>query len=347
MPTKPKILVTRSLGPEVMPILQGRDDVEVILWPHDRICERDWLLRNAKGVSAVVVTNTNTDKINAEFLDAAGDSLKGVSTMSVGYEHVDIKELARRNIALGYTPDVLTEAVADVCIMLALMAGRNARGTMGVVDRGEWGQYHWAPFMFAGTQLSAPNPSVPRTAGFVGFGRIAKATLARLVPFGFTTCVYSGRKGSNHDSAADKELCGKLGLKSIERADLDAVAARSDVVFVLAPGGESTYHIIDEGFLRKMKKTSVLVNAGRGTLVDSDALAKVLSEGGIAAAGLDVVEGEPNVGLDHPLLKQPRCVILPHIGSATWETRNDMATLAAENALAAALGKPMPCALSL
>ncbi|EAU81489.2 sin3b [Coprinopsis cinerea okayama7 len=335
-----KIVVTRSLGPDVMPLLQ-REDMELVLWPEDRACDRDWLLSNVKGASALVVMVT--DKIDAAVIEAAGPSLKVVSTMSVGYEHVDIGELVKRDIALGYTPDVLTEAVADVCIMLALMAGRNARHTMTLVNNGEWPGYSWSPFLFCGRQLSAANPSIQRTAGFIGFGRIAKATLARLVPFGFTTCLYTGRPGTGKStSTEDAELASKLGLRSIKRVDLETVASESDIVFVLAPGGESTYHIIDDAFLRRMKKTSVLVNASRGTLVDSDALAKVLKEGGIYGAGLDVVEGEPNITLDHPLVKEPRCVILPHIGSATFETRNDMAKLAAENALAAVLGKPLP-----
>ncbi|KAF5340356.1 hypothetical protein D9611_007980 [Ephemerocybe angulata] len=345
---KHKIVVTRNLGPDVMPILEGRTEIDLVVWPEDRACDREWLLRNATGAAALVIMVS--DKIDAEVLDAAGPGLRAVSTMSVGYEHVDVKELAKRSIALGYTPDVLTEAVADVCIMLALMAGRNAKQTAALVNEGNWPQFSWAPFLFCGPQLSAPSPSRQRTAGFIGFGRIAKATLARLVPFGFTRCIYganpnSTRQGSSDDS--DKELADRLGLASVRRVDLDTVASESDVVFVLAPGSPSTYHVVNEEFLRRMKKTSVLVNASRGTLVDSDALARVLKEGGIWAAGLDVVEGEPNIPADHPLVREPRCVILPHIGSATNETRVDMASLAANNALAAALGEPMPCALNL
>ncbi|TEB29765.1 hypothetical protein FA13DRAFT_1793061 [Coprinellus micaceus] len=347
--SKHKIVVTRNLGPDVMPILQDRDDVDLVLWPEDRACDRDWLLQNATGAIALVIMVS--DKVNAELLNAAGPSLRAVSTMSVGYEHVDVKELAKRGVALGYTPDVLTEAVADICIMLALIAGRNVKETSTLVTEGKWPNFSWSPFLFCGSQLSAPNPSVNRTAGFIGFGRIAKATLSRLVPFGFTHCVYAANPNStkppSSSAAADSSLAQQFGLRSVEKVDLGLVAERSDVVFVLAPGGPETYHVVDEAFLRKMKKTAVLVNAARGTLVDSDALAKVLREGGIWAAGLDVVEGEPKVSADHPLVKEPRCFILPHIGSATNETRVDMASLAARNALAAALGQPLPCALPL
>ncbi|KAF5333878.1 hypothetical protein D9611_014955 [Ephemerocybe angulata] len=315
---KHKIVVTRNLGPDVMPILEGRTEIDLVVWPEDRACDREWLLRNATGAAALVIMVS--DKIDAEVLDAAGPGLRAVSTMSVGYG-------ARQAInRIGIHPDVLTEAVADVCIMLALMAGRNAKQTSALVNEGNWPQFSWAPFLFCGPQLSAPSPSRQRTAGFIGFGRIAKATLARLVPFGFTRCVYganphSTRQGSNDDS--DKELADRLGLTSVRRVDLDTVASESDVVFVLAPGGPSTYHVVNEEFLRNERRW----------------------EGGIWAAGLDVVEGEPNIPADHPLVREPRCVILPHIGSATNETWVDMASLAANNALAAALGEPMPCAL--
>lgn len=115
-------------------------------------------------------------------------------------------------------------------------------------------------------------------------------------------------------TSRDLELKAKLGLASLAPATLDELAARSDVVFVLAPGGSETRHLVNEGFLRKMKRTSVLVNTSRGSLVDSDALAKVLSEGLIWGAGLDVVEGEPQVTADHPLVKEPRCVLSDLVG---------------------------------
>lgn len=116
---------------------------------------------------------------------------------------------------------------------------------------------------------------------------------------------------------------------------------------MLAPGGPSTHHIVNEDLLKKMKKSAVLVNTARGTLVDSEALGKALKQGWIWGAGLDVVEGEPNVGVDHVLVKEPRCVVLPHIGSATFETRRGMATLAAKNLLAGLDGETMPAEVDL
>jgi len=360
-----KVVICRDLGPDVMPILTSRKELELIVWPHQSACDREWLLENVKGSAGVVVMLS--EKVNDELLDAAGPSLKVVSTMSVGYEHVTLDALAKRNIKLGYTPDVLTDAVADVAVMLALMAGRNAKETMHIIHDGEWAKHTWSPFSFCGPQLSASSlPSSPdfpppssaskaeRTVGFLGFGRIAQGTLARLVPFGVTRCIYASNPSSvtskpGERTPADDALAERIHLPrgSIARVDLHTLASESDILFVLAPGGPATYHIVNEEFLKRMKKTAILINPSRGTLVDSNALAKALREQWIWAAGLDVVEGEPNVAVDHPLVKEPRCVILPHIGSATFETRLGMATLTAQNVLAGILGAQMPTELVL
>lgn len=164
----------------------------------------------------------------------------------------------------------------------------------------------WSPFGFCGPQISA-NPVNPKpTAGFIGFGRIAHATLARLVPSGFARCLYTGNPATPPNAEADAKVAEKYGVKEVRRTDLSELARESDVVFALAPGGPSTFHIIDEAFLKQMKKTAVLVNTSRGTLIDSDALAKALQEGWLYGAGLDVVEGEPGITQDHPLVKSPR-----------------------------------------
>jgi glyoxylate/hydroxypyruvate reductase len=214
--------------------------------------------------------------------------------------------------------------------MLAFMASRNVRETMAIVHEGkvilpffhqliishckyQWPQFTWSPFSLCGRQLSTSDPSRKCTAGFVGFGRIAQATLARLIPFGFRDALYSSRPSSQPNRARDEALVKELGLDSLQRVSLDRVASESDVVFVLTPGGSETKNLINEDFLRKMKKTSVLVNTGRGTVVDSVALANALHDGWIWGAGLDVVAGEPNVLADHPLVKEPRYLIHTHI----------------------------------
>lgn len=341
----PKVLISRHLGADAMALIAEKlKGYEIVIWPEDRTADRAWLLENASGCQGILVTLN--DKVDEELLSKAGPSLKAVSTMSVGYEHVRIQELASRSIKLGYTPDVLTDAVADVAIMLALMAARNAAYGLSIVQSGGWPNVGWAPFGFCGPQLG-PGPTTKSfTAGFLGFGRISQATLRRLIPFGVTHAVYTdsgrGRRTEDEDTAFVEQYAAFGQLKQLKWVSLDELAAESDVVFLLAPGGESTRHIISTPFLQKMKKTAILVNPGRGTLVDSDALADALDKGWLYAAGLDVIEGEPNVTTEHPLVKSPRATVLPHIGSATTETRAAMADLAARNLVAGVLGEPLP-----
>ena len=159
--------------------------------------------------------------------------------------------------------------------------------------------------------MSGSVGSPEKTVGFLGFGRIAQATLNRLVGFGITRCIYTTRIGSPpkrdlEDSLKDKFRSVNPAFEGVMQVDLTTLAKESDVLFVLAPGGAETRHIVNEELLRGMKKTSVLVNTSRGSLVDSDALAKALRDGWIWGAGLDVIEGEPDVPSDHPLVKEPR-----------------------------------------
>ncbi|KAJ7018683.1 hypothetical protein C8F04DRAFT_976872 [Mycena alexandri] len=341
---RPKVVICRHLGP-AMPLLEDRKDIEVVLWPEDRSCERSWLLEQIKGAAGVLVFLS--DRVNEELLEAAGPNLRVVSTMSVGYEHIDLPLMAQRKIRVGYTPDVLTEAVADICVMLALMAGRNDGAAYSLVKNGDWAKpkYAWSPFTFCGPQLSVTPSSPTRTVGFLGFGRIAQATLARLIPFGITHCLYTGSPSSRPDTARDAALQATHKLKALERVEADRLARESDILFVLTPGGAETYHLVDAAFLRKMKPMSVLVNTSRGSVVDSDALATALREKWIWGAGLDVVEGEPLISEDHPLVKEPQCVIVPHIGSATFQTRLDMATRAIKNLYGGLFGEEMPAEL--
>ncbi|KAG5643921.1 hypothetical protein DXG03_009493 [Asterophora parasitica] len=250
--------------------------------------------------------------------------------------------------------------------MLALMASRNAGEVISLVQDNkvlpslatlivyyltapQWPTVSWAPFGLCGPQISTSSMSPKRTVGFLGFGRISQATLARLIPFGITDCLYTSNPNSTPTPSRDEDFAKRHGLSSLRRVDVNDLARKSDILFVLAPGGPLTRHLVNEEFLKKMKKTSVLVNTSRGTLVDSDALAKALREKWIWGAGLDVVEGEPNVTAEHPLVKEPRCIVLPHVGSGTFETRLGMATLAVQNLLAGIDGgdSHMPAALDL
>ncbi|KAH8998166.1 hypothetical protein EDB92DRAFT_1838312 [Lactarius akahatsu] len=322
-----RLLVSRDLGPDTMALLRAREDLEIVAWPEDRKCDRSWLLDNVAGATGAIVMLS--DKIDEEFYEKAGPKLKVLSTTSVGFEHVDLNATYRRRVRLGYTPDVLTDAGVTL------------------VKEGKWPDFSFGPFFFTGPQLSSTSPSQTRTVGFLGFGRIAQVTLGRLASFGITHCVYTSNPSSPRDHELEAALAARHALRSVRRVELDELARESDVLFVLAPGGDATYHVVDADFLRKMKKHAVLVNTARGTLVDSDALALALREKWIWGAGLDVVEGEPHVGVDHPLVKEPRCVIVPHIASATFETRFGMVNLAARNALAGIDEVAMPAELDV
>ncbi|KAI5118750.1 hypothetical protein M0805_004836 [Coniferiporia weirii] len=354
-----KVVVSRDLGPHVMPVLKERKEFNLVVCPDETKDKQAWLLENVAGAAGLLCMLS--DKVTPEVIEAAGPTLKVVSTMSVGYEHVNLDALVKRNIRLGYTPEILTNAVADLAIMLALMATRNASQAMTVVSEGQWPNSPWSPFGFCGPQLSiVPHETSPskfypgKTVGFLGFGRIAHATLARLVPFGIRNFIYTGNPASSatptpESIARNAALATSMGLPAdaISRVPLEDLAASADVLFVLAPGGAGTYHAVDSAFLRRMKPTAVLVNPSRGTIVDSDALAQALRENWIWGAGIDVVEGEPQIREDHPLVKEPRCVVLPHIGSATTETRIGIGRLAAYNVIGGVLGEEMPSELSL
>ncbi|PAV19783.1 glyoxylate reductase [Pyrrhoderma noxium] len=352
-----KIVITRDLGPNVMPVLKDKKEFNLIVCPDSTKDRQQWIIENVPGAAGLLCMLS--DKITAEIIEAAGPTLKVVSTMSVGYDHVNLPTLKKLNIRLGYTPDILTNAVADLSVMLALMASRNARECMDTVQNGQWPNSPWTPFGFCGPQISVvPNETQPgkysqgRTVGFFGFGRIAQATLARLVPFGVSKFIYTGNPSAVVDQATldrDAAIAKSVGLPSdaISRVSLDDLASQSDVLFVLAPGGASTYHAIDASFLSKMKSTSVLVNASRGTIVDSDALAAALRSGQIWGAGLDVVEGEPHITTEHPLVKESRCVVFPHVASATTETRIGIGRLAAFNVISGVFGDEMPSELQI
>ncbi|KAG8803972.1 hypothetical protein FRB91_004398 [Serendipita sp. 411] len=312
-----------------------KDEWQIVQWEENRAVPRAWLEENIQGAEGILVLLT--DKVDDSLLTIAGPNLRIVSTMSVGYDHIETSALKTRRIKLGFTPDVLTFAVADLTVLLVLMATRNAGEAVSLVKAGKWPELGFSPFLLCGPQIgSGVYGTKPYTVGFIGFGRIAKMALKRLSPYGISRCLYANRrsaKASNplESTEEDTALAREMNIGLVHAAPLSYIAAESDLVIVLAPGGPETHHIVDEGFLRKMKPTAVLVNTSRGTLVDTDALVKALQENWIWSAGLDVVEGEPNITADHPLLQLPRAVILPHIGSATLDTREAMARLAVEN----------------
>lgn len=333
----------------------SRVSTQITTWPEDSPAPRSWLLEQAAGASALCVMMS--DRVDAELLSAAASadgssSLRVVSTFSVGYDHIDVSLLRSRAIRIGHTPNVLNDAVADITVMLVLMASRRAGEAMQIAREGRWPRTPWSPFLLTGPALSSPG----LTIGFLGFGRISHATLRRLLAFTSSSqqqagggdarprCIYTSSRARPDQDAIDASYTRDYGI-DVSRVDLSTLAAESDVLIVLCSLSDSTRHLVDAPFLARMKRSAVLVNTARGGIVDSQALAEALERGTIFGAGVDVVEGEPDVSADHPLLKQPRCVVLPHIGSASDASRLGMAELCAKNALAALRGEEMPAEL--
>ncbi|TIB77292.1 hypothetical protein E3Q23_01350 [Wallemia mellicola] len=334
----PKIVLTRPLMPEIMSkFTQSSRPVNLVNWKEDKPAPREWLLENSKDADALLVMLS--DKVDKELLDIAGSRLKAVSTMSVGYDHCDLAQLKQRGIKLSNTPDLLTSATAETAALLYLAATRRAAESIKFVERGEWPQVGWGPLLMAG-QLSEN-----KTLGFLGFGRIAQATMHRLAAFGIKNVIYTD-SGRTDKSERDAELSRKYDI-NIKRVDLDALAHQSDAVILLAAMSPDMKHIVGRDFLQKMKKTAVVINVARGPLVDTDALNEAINEGIIAGAGLDVIEGEPHIDANHPVVKNDKIFLLPHIGSSTVETRYAMADLTVTNAIKGAFGEEMQAQVKL
>jgi glyoxylate reductase len=269
----------------------------------------------APGCSAIIADPTVP--IGPELLDAAGDGLRVVANFAVGYDNADLGACRERGIVVTNTPGVLTNATAEIALSLTVAAARRAREAEDTLREGRW--TGWDPGAMLGLELSGA------TFGIVGLGRIGHR-YAELVRALAGELIYTARSSKPE---AEEEL-------GASRVDLEELLERADVVSLHAPGGEATRHMIGASELKRMQEHAVLVNTSRGTLVDSGALAKALAGGQIGASGLDVYEDEP--GVPKELLDAPRCVLYPHIGSATHTARDGMAALAARNAIAVIRG---------
>jgi glyoxylate reductase len=321
MTDRPSVLLTRRLPEEVMSFLEER--TELIVHPEDRPIPREALLRDAAGREGIL--SMLTDRIDEEVLDAAGGRLRVVSNYAVGYDNVDVAACTARGVLVTNTPDVLTAATADIAWALILGASRRVvEGDRLIRGRTSWS---WAPTFLLGREVSG------KVLGVVGFGRIGQAVAARGRAFDMEV-VYASR-------TPRPDLEEATGAR---RLDLERLTREADIISVHVPLTEDTRHLFDEGRLRAMKPTAVLVNTARGPIVDEAALARALREGAIFAAGLDVYEREPEV---HPdLLDVENVVLAPHLGSATVETRTEMGMLAARNLLEAVSGRRPPALLN-
>lgn len=311
-----RIVVTRRIPSPALELLAPAGDVWVS--PHDRPMTTDELHAAVSGAAAVVTLLH--DRVDAAFLDAAGQGLRVVANVAVGYDNVDVSACAARGVVCTNTPGVLTDATADIAFALILASTRRLGEAERMVRAG--GTWSWSMFFMLGSGLQG------KTLGIVGLGQIGAATARRARAFGMRIA-YTGRQRA--DAALEAEL-------EATRLDLDELLATADVVSIHCPLSDATRHLIDSRCLSLMKPTAYLINCARGPIVDEAALAHALRDGTIAGAGLDVFEHEP--AIEPGLLELENVVLLPHLGSATIETRTAMGVLAAQNAVAVLAGKP-------
>lgn len=301
-----RVFVTRRI-PENGPELLNEAGLEVDLHDSELAPSRDELLARAAGVDAVITLMS--DRVDDEFLDAAGDGLRIVANFAVGYDNIDVAACARRGVTVANTPDVLTDTTADQALMLLLAVARRVREGHELVASGEWRGWH--PLQLLGLEVSGA------TLGIVGMGRIGQAVARRARGFGMRILY--------HSRSRKKEAEAELGA---DYRDLPELLVESDFVSLHTPLTEETRHLIDAAALERLGPNGVLINTGRGPLVDEAALVKALARGTIWGAGLDVFEEEPSVAPG--LIELDNVVLAPHLGSATLPTRREMARLCAQ-----------------
>jgi lactate dehydrogenase-like 2-hydroxyacid dehydrogenase len=306
---RPRLLITRRLPEAVHERL--RDRYEVTLNTDDLPLDRQALARALREFDALVPTIT--DRFDAELFQAAPFKTRVIANFGAGIEHIDLEAARSAHIVVTNTPGALTEATAEIALLLMLMTARRAGEGERLLRAGRW--RGWTPTQLLGQDLRG------KTLGLVGFGRIARETARRARALLDVRVAYHSRSRSSvNDEAA---------LGATYHDSLAALLAVSDVVSLHCPGGAATRHLLNRQTLECMKPTAVLINTARGSVVDEGALADALSRGVIAGAGLDVYEGEPAV--DPALLSLDNVVLLPHLGSATVQTRTAMGIRAADN----------------
>lgn len=314
-----RVFVTRQIPqPALDRLTKAGIDFEV--YPEDQVIPRDVLLESVKGRDGILCILTDT--IDAEVFDCA-DQAKIFANYAVGYNNVDVEEATKRGIAITNTPGVLTDATADLAWTLILGAARRTAETDAYLREGKY--LGWGPMLWLGQDITE------RTLGVIGMGRIGQAVAERAAAFRMKI-LYT-------DTVDHKDFESKYPFEC-RRVDMDELLKTSDIVSVHVPLMKSTHHLIGEAELKKMQPHSILINSARGPIVDEAALVKALKEKWIWSAGLDVYEEEPKV---HPeLVKLPNSLLLPHLGSATIETRTRMGEIAVDNLIAFFEGKKPP-----
>lgn len=319
-----KIFVSRELPGAALDRLRRVHDVT--LWSSSLPPTHAELLEQVADCDGLLTLLS--DRVDEAVMRATGPRLKVISNYAVGYNNIDLAAARKRGIRVGNTPDVLTDATADLAVTLLLAAARRVKEASDAVRSGAW--QTWEPAGLLGQELSG------RTLGVIGMGRIGTALARRLVGGWNMNLFYTSRSAQPD---VDTSLRG-------QRVELDELLRQSDFVSIHVALCDDTRQLIDAAALKKMKPSAVLINTARGEIVDQDALVEALREHVIFAAGLDVTSPEP-LSPSHPLVTLPNAIILPHIGSATETARCEMAEIAVDNVLAGMRDEALRCEVSL
>jgi lactate dehydrogenase-like 2-hydroxyacid dehydrogenase len=313
---KPKVLITRPLPESVL--VAARDRFDVTLRNRTEVLKPEELRAALRDYDAVLPTLG--DRFQADvFADVSTPRATLLANFGVGYNHIDEKVAKAAGIAVTNTPGAVTDATADIALSLILMTARRLGEGERLLRSGGWEGWH--PVQMLGTHVTG------KRLGIIGFGRIGKA-IAKRCHFGFDMEVVF----YNRSPVADPGM----PARQVEMAE----AMAADFVVVALPGGKATHHLIDAKALANMKKSGIFVNISRGDVVDEHALIDALQQGRIAGAGLDVYEFEPKVPV--ALMAMENVTLLPHLGTACLEVRENMGMMAVANLIAWAEGKPLP-----
>ena len=307
---KKKVYVTRLIPEPALSMLSKECDITVNKKPNPPTKKE--ILSNIRGMDAILCMLSDT--IDREIMDAAGPNLKVISSYSTGYDHIDIEEANRRGIYVAYTSDILTESTADLTFALILSLARRVVEADKFVRKKLW-KYGWMPKLFLGSDVNG------MTLGIFGLGRIGSAVARRAKGFNMKILYHNRHR-----------IINQLDDPIANYVDINKLLKESDFLSIHANLNKHSFHFFNEAKFKKMKNTAFIINTSRGQIIDQRALIKALRNRWIAGAGLDVYEKEP-ICSSNALLRMNNVIILPHIGSATYQTRSKMARAAAENLL--------------
>ena len=316
--SKPRVLVTRRIPESAFNMVRECADVD--MWQDNVPIPRDVFLEKVSDIEGLYCLLTDT--VDKEVL-AHASRLRVVSTMAVGYDHIDVQACTKRKILVGNTPGVLTETTADFAFALLLAAARRIGEGIEFVKAGHWGA--WDPELLLGQDVNEA------TLGIIGFGRIGQAVARRAKGFGMRVLV-------SHAHRVSEEILRQGG---VEQVSFDQVIMEADFLSLHIPLTENTQHLINQGVFKRMKSTATLINTSRGNVVDQRALYHALKDGQIACAALDVTDPEP-LAAEDLIVALPNCLVVPHIASASVSTRTKMAVMAVENLRAGLSRQPLP-----